>query len=401
MKIAILTSGILPVPAVQGGAVENLVDFYLEYNDQHRLHDITVYSIWHPAAKDHVAMSSAVNHYHYIDTTSIWAKTKRKIYGMLHRHEYYNYHIEYFYEQAYRHLRKHHYDCIILENRPGYVYKLSLYGKDHIVLHLHNDLLNENTPVSQYIYNHLQKVLTVSNFIQQRVETIGGNPSKITTVYNGIDLQQFSRKEHPMMTREELGLSEGDFVLVYSGRINKDKGISELIDAMLLLQDIPQIKLLIIGSSFFGNSVGEDDFIRSLKKKSKDIAQNILFTGFVPYHIIPDYLQMADVAVIPSVWDDPLPTTVLEAQSMGLPIIASNRGGIPEEIGKDNAVIVNTENDYVGRLAQAIREVYKNTDLRKKMAKASLEHSKYFNKERFAQDFFNALKDFESYENHL
>ena len=395
MKIAILTSGILPVPAVQGGAVENLVDFYLEYNDQHHLHDITVYSIWHPATKDHVAMSSTVNHYHYIDTTSIWARTKRKIYGILHRKEYYNYHIEYFFEQAYRHLKKHHYDCIILENRPGYAYKLSQRCKDNIVLHLHNDLLNDQTPFSQHIYNHLQKVLTVSNFIKQRVETIGDTQSNIITVYNGIDLQQFSRKENPMITRKKSGLSEDDFVLVYSGRINKDKGISELIDAMLLLQDIPQIKLLIIGSSFFGNSINEDDFIRSLKKKSKDIAQNIIFTGFVPYHIIPDYLQMADVAVIPSVWDDPLPTTVLEAQSMGIPIIASNRGGIPEEIGKHNAIIVNTESDYVGRLAQAVRNIYKNTDLREKMAKASLEHSKYFNKERFAQDFFNALKDFE------
>ena len=46
MKIAIITSGILPVPAVQGGAVENLTDYYLEYNEQHCLHDITVYSVW-------------------------------------------------------------------------------------------------------------------------------------------------------------------------------------------------------------------------------------------------------------------------------------------------------------------------------------------------------------------
>ena len=45
MKIAILTSGILPVPAVQGGAVENLIDFYLAYNERQKLHDITVYSI--------------------------------------------------------------------------------------------------------------------------------------------------------------------------------------------------------------------------------------------------------------------------------------------------------------------------------------------------------------------
>ena len=71
MKIAILTSGILPVPAVQGGAVENLVDFYLEYNDKHRLHDITVYSVWHPDLK------SEVNHYKYIKVNNLLAQLKR------------------------------------------------------------------------------------------------------------------------------------------------------------------------------------------------------------------------------------------------------------------------------------------------------------------------------------
>ena len=68
MKLAILTSGILPVPAVQGGAVENLIDFYLDYNDKHQLHDITVYSVWHPNVKVHDALKSKVNHYKYIRT---------------------------------------------------------------------------------------------------------------------------------------------------------------------------------------------------------------------------------------------------------------------------------------------------------------------------------------------
>ena len=63
MKIAILTSGILPVPAVQGGAVENLIDYYLEYNNQHRLHDITVYSVWHPNVESHASHESKINHY--------------------------------------------------------------------------------------------------------------------------------------------------------------------------------------------------------------------------------------------------------------------------------------------------------------------------------------------------
>ena len=74
MKIAILTSGILPVPAVQGGAVENLIDFYLEYNDQHRLHDITVYSVWHPDVEKHPALKSEVNRYKYINGKTLFAK---------------------------------------------------------------------------------------------------------------------------------------------------------------------------------------------------------------------------------------------------------------------------------------------------------------------------------------
>ena len=80
MKIAILTSGILPIPAVQGGAVENLIDFYLEYNEMHHLHDITIYSIYNIKTNNHIAHKSKVNHYHYIDTISLWAKIKRRIY---------------------------------------------------------------------------------------------------------------------------------------------------------------------------------------------------------------------------------------------------------------------------------------------------------------------------------
>ena len=140
MKIAILTSGILPVPAVQGGAVENLIDYYLEYNNCHQLHDITVFSIWHPKVKHHPAQQSTVNHYSYIDTTNWFAKLKRKLHSRLYSNEYYNYFIEYYFEEAFKRIKKEHYDYILLENRPGYVCKLSKRGFTNLVLHLHNDL---------------------------------------------------------------------------------------------------------------------------------------------------------------------------------------------------------------------------------------------------------------------
>ena len=85
MKIAILTSGILPVPAVQGGAVENLVDLYLDYNDRHKIHDITVYSIWHPNIEGHPALLSKTNHYLFIRVDGWWAKLKKKLYQKNYR----------------------------------------------------------------------------------------------------------------------------------------------------------------------------------------------------------------------------------------------------------------------------------------------------------------------------
>ena len=78
MRIAILTCGILPIPAVQGGAVENLIDFYLEYNNIHKLHDITVYSPWAPKVETHPALSSDVNHYIYINDKCFKAKIEKK-----------------------------------------------------------------------------------------------------------------------------------------------------------------------------------------------------------------------------------------------------------------------------------------------------------------------------------
>ena len=391
MKIAILTSGILPVPAVQGGAVENLIDFYLAYNERQKLHDITVYSIKHPKTKQHPALSSDVNHYYYIDTSSIIAKILRTFYRLFHKDEYYNYFIEYYFEQAFKHLRKQSYDCIILENRPGYAYKLSQRLSTRLVLHLHNDLLNQNSKFHSEVLNSLHKILTVSDYIKSRVCSIE-ETDKVNTVHNGIDLQRFSPHIKCDINREDFGLSPDNFVLLFSGRINKDKGVSELIDAMLKLKDTSNIKLLILGSSFFGDAINEDEFIKSLKSKTRVIADRISFTGFIPYSKIPNYLKLADVAVIPSIWDDPFPTTVLEAQGMGLPIITTYRGGIPEEVTKNNAIMLETDEHLVDHLASAILDLYQHPEKRQKMAAASLERSKLFDKETYAKNFFAALE---------
>ena len=390
MKIAILTSGILPLPAVQGGAVENLTDFYLEYNNQHRLHDITIYSVWHPDVERHPALQSTVNHYIYIKVTGLWAKLKKKWYQLTHHEEYYHYTIEFYLQEAIKDISRRSYDIILIENRPAYALKLKEVSNAKLVYHLHNEKLDSKSEKALDIYNAATCIITVSDYIKSRVLTINHYDKKTTTVYNGIDLHAFSSCNHSI-NRNSIGLQEDDFVMVFSGRVTAEKGIMQLIEAMTLLQDLPRIKLLVIGSSFYGNDDNENSFAKALREKAAHLSDRIIFTGFIPYAQMPNYLQIADIAVIPSVWDDPFPTTVLEAQATGLPIISTRRGGIPEQVTEESAILLDTDEYFVDNLATAIRDLYQHPEKRKALGQAGLLHSQYFNKERFAKDFFEAL----------
>lgn len=390
MKLAIMTCGMLPIPAVQGGAVENLIDFYLEYNDMHQLHDITIYSPWDARVAKHPALSSKVNHYVFIDVTSFKARVARRLYGYFHHNEYYNHFIEYYFEKVYADLRKKDFDYIIIENGAGLAYKLSQRGYQNIILHMHNEVRENRFMYHEVIFKNLTKILTVSDYIKGRASAYFPI-EKIHTVHNGIDLKKFSPKEFPSINRKKMGFSKDDFVMVYSGRINREKGVSELINAMILLKDHPQIKLMIIGGTFFGNTNDDDEFIRSLKDKAMKIKENIVFTGFIPYEKIPEYLQLADIAIIPSIWNDPFPTTELEAQAMGLPIITTLRGGIPEEVTKKNAILLETDEHFINNLAKAILDLYEHPEKRIQMAAAASERAKLFDKETFAANFFAAL----------
>ena len=390
MKIAILTSGILPIPAVQGGAVENLADFYLEYNNQHRLHDITVYSVWHPKVESHPALQSDVNHYIYIKVSGWWAKLRKKWYQLTHGKEYYHYTIEYYLHEAMKDIQEKKFDIILIENRPAYALKIKKISNAKLVYHLHNEKLDKRVPKYQEIYDAADSILTVSNYIKKCVQTINPLDQKTQTVYNGINLAAF--RNSTTTERSTLGFSKENFVLVFSGRVNREKGIMELIEAMNQLTDYPQIKLMVLGSSFYGNVTEEDDFTRELRFKAESLKKSIIFTGFIPYSDMPKYLKLADIAVLPSTWDEPFGLTIAEAQATGLPIITTHHGGIPEVVTEENAILLQTDEHFVNNLANAILEFYQHPEKRKQMSAASLERSKLFDKETYAKNFFKALE---------
>lgn len=394
MKIALLTSGIVPVPAVQGGAVETLIDFYLDYNNRHHLHDITVYSVYHPNVDIHPALRSEVNHYRYIKTDTLMGKLRKRLYKWKNPKGYYYYTIEYFANQVANLLKKEHYDMILIENRPGYALQLANKTNARLVYHLHNGKLDTTVAHHQEIYDAASRIISVSDFITNRVKTINPQDTKCVTVHNGIDLKAFHPNSQSAISRDKLNFEEDDFVMAFNGKVNPEKGLMELVQAMKLLSDYPKIKLMAMGSTFYGaNTYNDHPYAAKLLNEAKPVQQRITFTSFVPYEKIPDYLRLADVSIIPSVWDDPFPTTVLEAQALGLPIITTRRGGIPEEVSEANAILLNTDEHFVENLAATILNLYENPEKRNLMATASAGRAKLFEKDMFARNFFAALEN--------
>lgn len=395
MKIAILTSGILPVPAVQGGAAENLIDFYLAYNEQHQLHDITVFSVYHPNVKKSSTQNSQANHYIYIKRYSKLARLKAKIYGMLHAkdNEYYHYQLEYFFEQAYKKLKKQDFDLIILENRPGYACKLRNRLDTPIISHIHTDLVNPELPRAKEVIKANNGFICVSEYIKNRILSVG-LPTKATIVYNGLDDKKFSKSIilesiKSSISRHSIGFDDKDYVVIYTGRIVPKKGVKELVEAIQLLKDETDIKLLVVGGDNYADSVSSNPYLDELHEIGNKMKDRVFFTGFVPYEMLPSYLSLANVAVVPSCINEALGMSAIEATAMGLPVIATNDGGLPETLIGQKHIIVDKDRNLPQQIADAILLIKKNPS-----AFAGNYLPTRFHKGIYSESFFNAISLF-------
>jgi glycosyltransferase involved in cell wall biosynthesis len=102
---------------------------------------------------------------------------------------------------------------------------------------------------------------------------------------------------------------------------------------------------------------------------------------------------MADVAVLPSLWDEPFGLTCVEALAAGLPLITTKRGGIPEIADDSCAILLDCNNFLAQKIADAIIMLYNDPEKRLRMSKASLIRSKSFNQDIYAQNIFQVLSN--------
>ena len=182
---------------------------------------------------------------------------------------------------------------------------------------------------------------------------------------NGVDLEWYDRTESVMQRASEVRGDSTDFTFVFIGRIVRDKGINELVEAFSrLANERSDVRLMLVGRF-------EDDLDPLPQHTKKQIESNerISFVGY--QSDVRPYLVASDVLVLPS-YREGFPNVVLQAGAMGLPVIVTDVNGSDEAICSGvNGVIVPKYSSEV--LYRAMSDMVSDRDATANMAAVARE----------------------------
>ena len=188
-----------------------------------------------------------------------------------------------------------------------------------------------------------------------------------------------------------MGFADDDFVVVFCGRIIPVKGVLELMQAILKI-DNPKIKLLVIGSSDFGNG-NLNDYSKKVQKVSLENTDRIVYTGFIDNADLYKYYQLSSIGTVPSLWNEACALVTLEMMHCGLPTIATKVGGNPELFTDETTIFIPFDDHVIENLRSNIVRLYENKDLCKQMSEKALERATLFTREIYFSNFCKVIED--------
>ena len=410
MKLAVFAPNVLPVPALNGGAVEELTTYFIEENEKKHIYDIDLYT---------VDNYNRLSNFQYKYTNILQIKYKPNLVkqriinisnGFLVRMPNGRV-ISDFSECLTCDFKENYYDMVIVEdNREVFNSITRKINQEKLIFHVHDDIYPPKDNISkiqrlihpkQYntikgIINSSDKIITVSHYLEKRFKKYGAKNT--VTLYNAVLKDNLipTSLENQRLWKKKFGISNENIVFAFIGRFTSDKGIDKLLNALKLLKNCSDLRLLIVGKNWL-HSHAENEYSSKLKSivktMSPELQSRIIFTGYIDHKKINEIYSISDCLVIPSQYEEAFGVVALEAMTMGLPVIASNSGGLPEVLG-NSALIVDRGVNFVPNLAKAMQQLYLDPDLRSTLGKISKSRSNSFPKtmEEYFNDFCKILK---------
>ena len=335
-KIAIFNDFQLPVPAVRGGAVQQLTTALLDCNELDYKYDFEVY-----APYDEKAVELSKKYKHTVFHFSKLAKYIRFYTNVCHKLKLpVDLSSMPLPPDIFRIFKKTHYDTIYVSGYVRGVLTVAKINKNRCPVYYHHhvvtDILNEESIRGADIFKSCKKVGFVSQYACDKAKTgVEEYDEKIALFRNCIDTKKFhisNKDQIRSEIRKKYGIQDNEVVVVFVGRFVANKGVLQLLKAFkAACSEKNSLKLMLIGGETYSSNA-KTEYVSSCLEIAESIKDKVIMTGFIPNDELPKIFAAGDIGCVPSVYEEACGLTALELMASGLPIITTGAGGLQEHI---------------------------------------------------------------------
>jgi len=241
-----------------------------------------------------------------------------------------------------------------IQNRPSVVEEIRRrLPRIKLALHLHNDpqtMAGSRSAADRArLLRQVDAVYCVSEFIRGRfLEGVGDEADKTILVYNGV--------------AANLPTAPKERIIAFVGRVIPVKGVAELVRAFALAApDLPEWRLVIAGVDAEGLLSGPR---APLAREREVLAAQLTLMGQVSHAEAMALFARAEIAVVPSLWQEPLSRSAIEALASGCALIATRVGGLAEVAAGAGEIVDASD---IAAFAAALRRVATDEPLRARL----------------------------------
>lgn len=223
-------------------------------------------------------------------------------------------------------------------------------------------------------------IVTPSKFYKMQFIKDGYDEKKVIAIHNFINVDEYNLE------------TKNENYALYSGRLSKEKGIINLVEAFKkLLEDkeiknIDNIKLYIAGDGPCKEEI--ERYINNNNLKDK-----MILLGYLKQDDLKEYTRKASFTVVPSIWYENCPYSILETQAIGKAIIGANIGGIPELVQNDENGLVYKYDD-VNELKEKMKKLFNDKELANEFGENAKKYAtKEYDKDKYYEKIINIYKN--------
>ncbi|MDO8638392.1 MAG: glycosyltransferase family 4 protein [Candidatus Daviesbacteria bacterium] len=229
--------------------------------------------------------------------------------------------------------------------------------------------------ISSWIFKSADKIIAISKQAKQDVESLGVNPDKIQ-LYTNWENSDFFKPQNREIAKRKVGF-EGKFVVSFFGRLIEEKGIKVFIESIELLDK--GITLAVYGEGPL------KDYVKKAARKYN----NVYYMGIVTPDSLPLHYSAADIVLMPTLNEEGFGRVAAGALFCGTPVIASNRGALPEVVNERVGKIIDP---IAQEIAKAVNFYYANPKILRKCALNARKYAMFKFSSKNVQNILHAFE---------